>query len=216
VILNFCSNVFWTEKRHPRLRLSDWRRLTFDDLTTLLFFGSVKACLFACLGHHWILAHVSFSLFTVTLSLSVVFTAPINSAGIRSHLLRLTLAQGFLFLPSHGYSFHCVCLSLVHVSPKFGSMASDEALAISAEQRETSIEQLEESLGGQQMVTSAEASSSHEAAAPNHESLSRDSEDSEIGSDTPTRLKVATVAALASITYDFGQSTMMETRLGSL
>jgi hypothetical protein len=29
-----------------------------------LFFGSVKACLFAFLGHHWILAHVAFSLFT--------------------------------------------------------------------------------------------------------------------------------------------------------
>jgi hypothetical protein len=34
------------------------------------------------------------------------------------------------------------------VSPKFGSMASDEALKVSAEQRETSIEQLEGSLGG--------------------------------------------------------------------
>jgi hypothetical protein len=29
----------------------------------LLFFGSVKACLFAYLGHHWILARMAFSLF---------------------------------------------------------------------------------------------------------------------------------------------------------
>jgi hypothetical protein len=35
------------------------------------------------------------------------------------------------------------------VSPKFGSMASSEALEASTEHREISIEQLEESQGGQ-------------------------------------------------------------------
>jgi hypothetical protein len=101
------------------------------------------------------------------------------------------------------------------VSPKFGSMASDRALEDSAEQRETSTEQLEQSLGGQQMVASVESSSSHEAAF-DHESQSRDFEDSKTGSDTSMRLKVAATAALARITYDFGQSTMMKTHLGSL
>jgi hypothetical protein len=45
------------------------------------------------------------------------------------------------------------------VSPKFCLMASDEALKVSVKQWETSTEQLEESLGCQQMVASAEASS---------------------------------------------------------
>jgi hypothetical protein len=53
------------------------------------------------------------------------------------------------------------------------------------------------------MVASVEASSSGEAAFDN-ESHSRDSKDSETGSDTSTRLKVAVVAALAGITYNFG------------
>jgi hypothetical protein len=101
------------------------------------------------------------------------------------------------------------------VSPKFGLMAWDRALEDSAEQRETSTEQLEQSLWGQQMVASVESSSSHEAAF-DHESQSRDFEDSKTGSDTSMRLKVAATAALARITYDFGQSTMMKTHLGSL
>jgi hypothetical protein len=101
------------------------------------------------------------------------------------------------------------------VSPMFCSMAFDEALEVSAEQRETLCEQLEQSLGGQQMVTSTEASSSREDAA-DHKSQSGGSEGSETGSDTSTHLKVATAVALAGITYDFGQSTMMKTHLRSL
>jgi hypothetical protein len=89
------------------------------------------------------------------------------------------------------------------LSPKFCSMASDEALKISAERRETSTEQLEESLEGQQMVTLAKASSSREAMS-NHKSQSGGFENSETGFDTSTHLKVAAVAALAGITYDFG------------
>jgi hypothetical protein len=38
------------------------------------------------------------------------------------------------------------------VSPKFGSMASDEALEAFVEHRETSMEQLKESQGGQRVV----------------------------------------------------------------
>jgi hypothetical protein len=94
-------------------------------------------------------------------------------------------------------------------------MASDEALEVSAEQRETLIEQLEGYLGGRQMVTSMEASSSQKVVS-DHESQSGDSEDSETGSDTSTCLKVAAAAALAGITYNFGQSTMMKTHLVTL
>jgi hypothetical protein len=65
------------------------------------------------------------------------------------------------------------------------------------------------------MVDSAEASSSREAAS-DHESQFGDSEDSETGSNTSTCIKDATAAALAGITYDFWQSTMMKTRIGSL
>jgi hypothetical protein len=110
VVLIFFLNIYQIEKHHPsppHLRPSDWRGLTFDDLVVTLFFGSVKVHLLAYLGHHWILAHTTFSLFTdvpsgdVTgakcrldryFSLIVVFTVPINSAKICDHLLCLTLA----------------------------------------------------------------------------------------------------------------------------
>jgi hypothetical protein len=53
-------------------------------------------------------------------------------------------------------------------------------------------------------------------ATSNHESQSGGFEDSEGDSDTAMHLKVAAVAALVVVTYDFGQSTMTKTRLGSL
>jgi hypothetical protein len=53
-------------------------------------------------------------------------------------------------------------------------------------------------------------------AASDRESQSGDSEESESGSDTTTHLKVTAAAALADITFDFGQSTMMRTCLASL
>jgi hypothetical protein len=62
-------------------------------------------------------------------------------------------------------------------------MASDEVLEASAEHKGTSTEQLEESLGGQQVVASTEASLSHEVSSE-HESQSGDSEESKSGSDT--------------------------------
>jgi hypothetical protein len=101
------------------------------------------------------------------------------------------------------------------VSPKFGLMCLDDALKVSAEQKETSTEQLEDSLGGQQVVTSTDVSLSWEATS-DHESQSRGSEDSESGSDTAMRLKAAAAPALAGVTYDFVQSTMTKTCLVSL
>jgi hypothetical protein len=84
-------------------------------------------------------------------------------------------------------------------------MASDDALDASAEHRETSTEQLEESLGGQQMVALVEASSSCEAAS-DHKSQSRDLEHSETDSDTSMRLKVVVAATLVGTTYDYDKN----------
>jgi hypothetical protein len=47
-------------------------------------------------------------------------------------------------------------------------------------------------------------------------SQSGDSEEGESGSDFATCLKVPAEAALAGVTYNFGQSTMMKARLVSL
>jgi hypothetical protein len=101
------------------------------------------------------------------------------------------------------------------VLPKFGLMASDDTLEASTKRKETSTEQLEESLGGQQVVASVEVYLLQDVAS-NHETQSGGSEDSEGDFNTTTRLKFTTVAALASVTYYFGQSTMMKTHLGSL
>jgi hypothetical protein len=49
------------------------------------------------------------------------------------------------------------------IFPKFGSMVSDEALEASAECREISTEQLEQSQGGQQATVSMEATSAQGA-----------------------------------------------------
>jgi hypothetical protein len=48
------------------------------------------------------------------------------------------------------------------------------------------------------------------------ESQSSDSEDSETASDNSRRLKVAAAVALAGISYDFGQSNITKTNLGSM
>jgi hypothetical protein len=63
------------------------------------------------------------------------------------------------------------------------------------------------------MVTSTEAVSSREAEF-DRKSRFGDSGDSETASDNSGCLKVAAAAALARITYDFGQSTMMKTTSG--
>jgi hypothetical protein len=48
------------------------------------------------------------------------------------------------------------------------------------------------------------------------ENQSSDSEDSETASDNSRRLKVAAAVALAGISYDFGQSNITKTNLGSM
>jgi hypothetical protein len=48
------------------------------------------------------------------------------------------------------------------------------------------------------------------------ECQSSDSEDSETASDNSRRLKVAAAVALAGISYDFGQSNITKTNLGSM
>jgi hypothetical protein len=56
---------------------------------------------------------------------------------------------------------------------------------------------------------------SHEVSSE-HESQSGDFEESKSGSDTATRLNVASAVALAGVTYDFGQLTMTKSCLASL
>jgi hypothetical protein len=101
------------------------------------------------------------------------------------------------------------------VSPKFGSMASDEALEASTEHRETSTEQLEESQGGQQVVISMEAAS-EQGVGSDQENQSEGSSDNETASGNGGRVKIGAEAALASVTYDFGQSTITKARIASL
>jgi hypothetical protein len=101
------------------------------------------------------------------------------------------------------------------VSPKFAPMASNDVLEVSTKQRETSANHLEESLTGRQMVASTEAISEQDVET-DRESQSSDFGDSETASDNSVRLKVAATAALAGISYDFGPSTIMKARLGSL
>jgi hypothetical protein len=101
------------------------------------------------------------------------------------------------------------------ISPKFLSIASDEAIELSLEQRETSTKQPEESLVGQQMVASAEVAS-EQAAKSDCGSQSGDSGNNETASDNSRHVKVAGAATLAGISYNFGLSTITKTRLGSL
>jgi hypothetical protein len=91
-----------------------------------------------------------------------------------------------------------------NVSPKFASVASDEAPEVSTEQRETSTEQPEESLAGQQMVASTEAASKQDVEY-DRRSQSGDSGDRKTASNNSGHVKVAAAAALAGISYDLGQ-----------
>jgi hypothetical protein len=72
-------------------------------------------------------------------------------------------------------------------------------------------------MAGQQMVASTEAASEQDAEY-NRGSQFGDSGDNETASDNSGRVKVAVAAAaaLAGISYDFGQSTITKTHLGSL
>jgi hypothetical protein len=78
------------------------------------------------------------------------------------------------------------------VSPKFSLMASNRATEITVQPGETSADQPEEYLADQQ---------------------SGDFIDSETASDNSRRVKVAAAAALAGISYDFGQSSVTKTQI---
>jgi hypothetical protein len=95
---------------------------------------------------------------SITLSLTVVFTTPINSAGSTfiCFALRFPRAFSFCFRLATSFVVRAFHMCMVHikfttcphtpiVSPKFGSMASDKAVKTSTEHKETSTEQLEES-----------------------------------------------------------------------
>jgi uncharacterized protein with von Willebrand factor type A (vWA) domain len=95
------------------------------------------------------------------------------------------------------------------VSSMFESMPSDKTSKISTQHKEASTEQREESLVDQQREASTETASPHGA-------KSNDSGDSETASNNSGHVKVATTAALAGISYDFGQSNITKTRIGSI
>jgi hypothetical protein len=103
------------------------------------------------------------------------------------------------------YEHYCACMVHIKftartrtpiVSSEIDSMASDEALETSAQQREAS----------------TEATSSHSAVS-DRESWFGDSGDSETASEC---LKVVVEAGLAEITYDFGSSGITKARVMSM
>jgi hypothetical protein len=89
--------------RHPRLLLSTWWRLALGDLITLSLLGLSEAVLFHFLGpllafgpiglltFYWLFiptdANGTRCRLVHYFLVSVVFTMPINSTGVRSHLL---------------------------------------------------------------------------------------------------------------------------------
>jgi hypothetical protein len=87
----------------------------------------------------------------------------------------------------------------VRISSEAESMASDEALETSTQQREAS----------------TDPTLSRSIDESDRKSWSGDSEDSETASDDSKRLKVAALAA-AGITYDFGASNIKKARIGSM
>jgi hypothetical protein len=154
----------------------------------------------------------------------VVFIAPINSA--RSTLIysALCFPRAFAFAFAFAFCFHLATSFVVHafrscmvcikftarphtpiVSPKFGSMASDEALEASVEHKEILIEQLEESQGVQQAIVSTEAAS-EQGAGSDEVNPSEGSSDDKTASDNGGQVKIGAEAALAGINYDFGKS----------
>jgi hypothetical protein len=85
----------------------------------------------------------------------------------------------------------------------------------STPQQEALTEQQEESLTDQQRGASTEAGSPCSAEI-DRERQSGDSGDSETASNNSGHLKVSMVAALAGISYNFGPSKIMKTRIGSM
>jgi hypothetical protein len=98
------------------------------------------------------------------------------------------------------------------VSPKLGSIASDELLEASTEHREISIEQLEESQGGQQAIILKEAAL-EQGAGSEQENRSEGSGDDETSFDNGSHVKIGAEAAPAGIIYDFGKSGITKSAL---
>jgi hypothetical protein len=94
-------------------------------------------------------------------------------------------------------------------------MALDNAPDVLTEQRETSSEQSEYSLVDQRTIALTDAAS-EQGVKSDRESHSCGSSDSETTSDEGEHMKVGVAATLAGISYDFGLSTFMRTRIGSL
>jgi hypothetical protein len=107
------------------------------------------------------------------------------------------------------------CLRTPVVSPKFVLMASDDAIQISTEWKESPNEQPELSLAGEQAVVSTEVAS-EQGAGSDREDQSEGSGNSETASDNSGHLKIGAQAALAGMSYDFRQSTVMKACLASL
>jgi hypothetical protein len=167
---------------------------------------------------------------SITLSLTVVFTAPINSAGsalIYSALCFLrAFAFSFCFCFATSFAVHALRSCMVRikftthpctpaVSPKFGSMASDEAFKASVEHREISTEQLEISQGGQQATVSTETALEH-GAGSDQENQSRGSGDDKTVSETGGHVRIGAEDALVGISYDFGKSGITKACIASL
>jgi hypothetical protein len=95
------------------------------------------------------------------------------------------------------------------ISPRFVPMALGD------EHRESSAEQREASLTDEQVVFSAEASS-EQGARSDGENPSGGSDDSKNASDRGGRLKIGAEAALAGVSYNFGQLTVMRAHVTTL
>jgi hypothetical protein len=94
-------------------------------------------------------------------------------------------------------------------------MASDEMPDIFVWHKEASTYQREESLVDQQREASTEAASPF-GAESDRERKSGDSGGSETASDNSGCMKVAAVAALVGISFNFGQSNITKPHIGSM
>jgi hypothetical protein len=83
------------------------------------------------------------------------------------------------------------------------------------ERRESSAEQPKTSLTNEEVVVSAKVAS-EQGARSNEENPSDGYGDSENASGSGVCIKIGTEAALADVSYDFGQSTMMRAHVTSL
>jgi hypothetical protein len=100
------------------------------------------------------------------------------------------------------------------VSPRFSPMSSEDAASVSAEHRGNLAEQLETSFVDEQAVISTEATSERDVGFDG-EHPSEDTSDSENASDIGGRVKIGVHAALAGVSYIFGQSKVTQAHITS-